>query len=226
MELGFAGLHQLLLPHLGAVATLPPPQRDALSSAFGLLDREPPDRFLVALATLTLLAHTASERGLLCLVDDAQWLDRESAAVLAFVARRLHADAVAILVAVREPSDRPAGFAGLPDIQVEGLPAPEARQLLAARVPGLDNGVGKRIVAQTQGNPLALIEAGRELTPGHSPARGRCRLAASLPAGGRVPAADPSSSGRYADVAAGGGGRADRRPRLAVARWPRPRLHA
>lgn len=107
MELGFAGLHQLLLPYLGDVAALPPPQRDALNSAFGLRDRGPPERFLVALATLTLLGHMASQRGLLCVVDDAQWLDRESAAVLAFVARRLHADAIAILFAVREPSDRP-----------------------------------------------------------------------------------------------------------------------
>ena len=86
MELGFAGLHQLLLPYLGTLASLPPPQRDALSSAFGLQHRGP-HRFLVALATLTLLAHAASERGLLCVVDDAQWLDRESAAVLVFVAR-------------------------------------------------------------------------------------------------------------------------------------------
>jgi DNA-binding CsgD family transcriptional regulator len=165
MELGFAGLHQLLLPYLGDVAVLPPPQRDALNSAFGLRDRGPPDRFLVALATLTLLGQMAGERGLLCVVDDVQWLDRESAAVLAFVARRLHADAIAILFAVREPSDRSAGFADLPAIHLPGLPGPAARQLLSAGVADLDDEVGSRIVAQTRGNPLALIEVGRELTP-------------------------------------------------------------
>ena len=165
MELGFAGLHQLLLPYLGALGTLPPPQRDALSAAFGLGYRGPPDRFVVALATLTLLAHTASPRGLLCIIDDAHWLDRESAAVLTFVARRLHADSVAMLFAVRDPGDRPAGLAGLPGIELAGLPAAEARQLLRADVPGLDDQVGQRIIDGTGGNPLALIEVGRELTP-------------------------------------------------------------
>jgi DNA-binding CsgD family transcriptional regulator len=166
MELGFAALHQLLLPFLGDVGTLPPPQRDALSSAFGLGYRGPADRFMVALATLTLLSHAASKRGLLCVVDDAQWLDRESAVVLTFVARRLHADAVAILFAVRDPWDRQTDLADLPGIQLEGLPGPEARRLLSAGIPNLDDQVGQRIVAETRGNPLALIEVGRELTPG------------------------------------------------------------
>ena len=185
MELGFAGLHQLLLPYLGTLASLPPPQRDALSSAFGLQHRGPPDRFLVALATLTLLAHAASERGLLCVVDDAQWLDRESAAVLVFVARRLHADAIAFLLAVREPADRPTGFAGLPGISLPGLAAPQARQLLSA-VGDLDDGVATRIVAQTRGNPLALIEMGRELTPGQL--AGVAPLPELLPLGRRLEA--------------------------------------
>jgi DNA-binding CsgD family transcriptional regulator len=166
MELGFAGLHQLLLPFAGHIGTLPPPQRDALSSAFGLGYHCPPDRFRVALAALTLLAQTASRRGLLCVVDDAQWLDRESAAVLTFVARRLHADSIAMLFAVRDPWDSQTLLADLPGIQLTGLPAPEARQLLRADVPGLDDQVGQRIVAETSGNPLALIEVGRELTPG------------------------------------------------------------
>ena len=165
MELAFAGLHQLLLPFLGAADTLPPPQRDALRSAFGLRDRGPPDRFLIGLATLTLLARTARERGLMCVVDDAQWLDRESADVLAFVGRRLHADAVALLFGVRDPWERPTGLDDLPGIQLLGLPAPTARQLLSAAVPGLDDQVGERIVAETRGNPLALIEVARELTP-------------------------------------------------------------
>jgi DNA-binding CsgD family transcriptional regulator len=169
MELGFAGLHQLLLPFAAHIGALPPPQRDALSSAFGLGYRSPPDRFRLALAALTLLARTAQTtrpRGLLCVVDDAQWLDRESAAVLTFVARRLHADSIAMLFAVRDPWDSQALLADLPGVQLTGLPVPAARQLLRADVPGLDDQVGERIVAETRGNPLALIEVGRELTPG------------------------------------------------------------
>ena len=181
MELGFAGLHQLLLPFAGQIGTLPPPQRDALSSAFGLGYHSPPDRFRVALATLTLLAQTARRRGLLCVVDDAQWLDRESAAVLTFVARRLHADSIAMLFAVRDPWDTQALLADLPGIQLAGLPAPAAGQLLRADVPGLDDQVGQRIVAETSGNPLALIEVGRELTPGQL--AGQAPLPELLPLG-------------------------------------------
>jgi DNA-binding CsgD family transcriptional regulator len=184
MELGYAGLHQLLLPFLGAAGTLPGPQRDALQSAFGLRDCGPPDRFLIALATLSLLAHTAGERGLLCVVDDAQWLDRESASVLAFVARRLHADSVAVLFGLRDPWDRPTGLDNLPGLQLQGLPATEGRQLLAAEIPGLDGPVSQRIVAETQGNPLALIEAARELTPGQL--AGEAPLPELLPLGRRL----------------------------------------
>lgn len=184
MELGFAGLHQLLLPYLGGLGALPSPQRDALSGAFGLGAHGPPDRFLVALAALTLLSRVASERGLLCVVDDAQWLDRESAAVVAFVARRLHADAIAVLIAVREPGDGETGFAGLPAICLRGLPAPEARELLAAGAAGLDEKVGMRIVAQTWGNPLALIEVGDELTPAQR--AGEAPLPELLPSGSRL----------------------------------------
>jgi DNA-binding CsgD family transcriptional regulator len=181
MALGFAGLHQLLLPFADRIGTLPPPQRDALSSAFGLGYGAAPDRFLVALATLTLLARTARPRGLLCVVDDAQWLDRESAAVLTFVARRLHADSIAMLFAVRDPWDAEPLLADLPGIQLTGLPAPAAGQLLRADVPGLDDQVGERIVAETGGNPLALIEVGRELTPGQL--SGREPLPELLPLG-------------------------------------------
>ena len=184
MELGFAGLHQLLLPFLGAVGALPPPQRDALSSAFGLGYRGPPDRFLVALATLTLLAQTAGHRGLLCVVDDAHWLDRESAAVLTFVARRLHADSIAMLFAVSDPWDCPTGLEDLPGIQLTGLPGPQARQLLGADVPGLDEEVGQRIVAETGGNPLVLIEVSRELTPGQL--AGQAPMPELLPLGHRL----------------------------------------
>ncbi len=181
MELGFAGLHQLLVPFLGEIGTLPPPQRDALSSAFGLIHNGPPDRFLVALATLTLLAHTARPRGLLCVIDDAQWLDRESAAVLTFVARRLHADSIAILFGVRDPSEPQTSFDDLPSIQVKGLSAPEGRQLLSAEIPRLDDEVSNRIVAETQGNPLALMEVSRELTPGQQ--SGTAPLPDPLPLG-------------------------------------------
>jgi DNA-binding CsgD family transcriptional regulator len=181
MELGFAGLHQLLLPFAGQIGTLPPPQRDALSSAFGLGYHSPPDRFRVALAALSLLAQTARRGGLLCVVDDAQWLDRESAAVLTFVARRLHADSIAMLFAVRDPWDTQALLADLPGIQLAGLPAPAAGQLLRADVPGLDDQVGQRIVAETSGNPLALIEVGRELTPGQL--AGQAPLPELLPLG-------------------------------------------
>ena len=184
MELAFAGLHQLLLPFLDDIGTLPSPQRDALSSAFGLRYRGPPDRFLVALATLTLLARTAGERGLLCAVDDAQWLDRESAAVLAFVARRLHADSIAILFGVRDPWTGQTSFGDLPAILLKGLAAPQARQLLSAAIPNLDDQVGQRIVAETRGNPLALIEMGRELTPGQL--TGNEPLPELLPVGRRL----------------------------------------
>jgi len=117
-------------------------------------------------------------------VDDAQWLDRESAAVLAFVARRLHADAIAILFGVRDSWGAPAGLDGLPGIQLEGLPVPEARQLLSAAIPGVDDRVGQRIVAETRGNPLALIEVGRELTPGQL--AGEAPLPELLPPGRRL----------------------------------------
>ena len=106
MELGFAGLHQLVVPFLPKLERLPGPQYHALASAFGLIADGPPDRFQVGLATLTLLADAAADRPLLCVIDDTQWLDRESADVLAFVARRLYADRIAFLFAVREPTER------------------------------------------------------------------------------------------------------------------------
>ena len=118
MELPFAGLHQLCVPMLDRLARLPAPQRDALEAVFGLSTGSPADRFLVGLAVLSLVSEAAEERPLLCVVDDAQWLDRESAQALAFVARRLSAESVAILVASREPSD---DFGGLPELLVQGL---------------------------------------------------------------------------------------------------------
>ena len=183
MELSFSSLHQVLLPFLGGLDELPAPQGDALGSAFGLRDGGLPDRLLVGLASLSLLAAAASDRPLLCVVDDAQWLDQESAAVLAFVARRLLADRIAMIFAVREPSGRPVSLDGLPDVQLRGLPAVEAQELLSSAVGGqVDGLVAARIIAQTAGNPLGLIELGGELS--------------SDELDGQVPLPDPLPLGR------------------------------
>ncbi len=165
MELGFAGLHQLVVPFLPQLDRLPVPQRDALGSAFGLIAGAPPDRFQVGLATLTLLADAATEKFLLCVVDDAQWLDVESAEVLAFVARRLYADRIALVFGVREPTERRM-LTGIPELHLGGLLAGDARSLLAAvigRAP--DAQLSERIMAETQGNPLAILELTSDLTP-------------------------------------------------------------
>src|SRR5215211_3745971 len=135
MELPFAGLHQLCAPMLGRLGALPEPQQAALCVALGLSSGPAPDRFLVALAALSLLAEVATERPLLCLVDDAQWLDAASSQVLGFVGRRLLAESVAIVLAVREPTGE-REFLGLPELVVGGLPDMEARALLATVIPG------------------------------------------------------------------------------------------
>ena len=164
MELAFAGLHQLCAPMLDRLDHLPGPQRAALATAFGLSNGNPPDRFLVGLAVLTLLAEAAEEQPLICLVDDVHWLDRVSAKTLAFVARRLMAERVAVVFAVREPSDD-LDLAGLRELVVRGLRDSDARALLASALPGrLDERVRDRIVAETRGNPLALLELPRGLT--------------------------------------------------------------
>jgi DNA-binding CsgD family transcriptional regulator len=164
MELAFAGLHQICMPVLDHVDYLPEPQRDALRAAFGLDVGGAPDRFLVGLALLALLSEVAQERPLLCLVDDTQWLDRASTQALAFVARRLLAESVALVFVVREPSDDET-LVGLPEIVLEGLGDDDARALLESSVPGLlDDRVRDRIIAETRGNPLALLELPRGLT--------------------------------------------------------------
>jgi DNA-binding CsgD family transcriptional regulator len=156
MELPFATLHQLCAPMLGNIQRLPEPQRDALRIAFGLTVGSAPDRFLVGLAVLSLLADVAEQQPLVCLVDDEQWLDRSSAEVLGFVARRLVAESVGLVFAARIPSSE---LAGLPGLTVEGLPKADARALLDAALVGpLDARVCDRIVAETRGNPLALLE--------------------------------------------------------------------
>jgi DNA-binding CsgD family transcriptional regulator len=165
MELAYAGLHQLCAVLLERIAELPAPQRDALRAAFGSQDDSTADPFAVALAVLGLLSEAAETAPIVCLVDDVQWLDRASAQAVAFVARRLLAERIAMVFAVREPSDVPE-LAGLPDVAVEGLPDDEARLLLASGIPGrLDERVRDRIVAETRGNPLALLELPRGMTP-------------------------------------------------------------
>jgi DNA-binding CsgD family transcriptional regulator len=162
MEWPFASLHQLCSPLLGTVAQLPAPQRDALEIAFGRTAGPAPDRFLVGLAVLTLLSVTAEECPVLCVVDDAQWLDDVSAKTLAFVARRLLAEPVGLLLAAREPA---ADLRGLPELEVLGLRNGDARALLRSAVMiRLDDRVRDRIIAETRGNPLALLELPRGLT--------------------------------------------------------------
>ncbi|MGB8879454.1 MAG: AAA family ATPase, partial [Solirubrobacteraceae bacterium] len=163
MELAFAALQQLCAPMLDRLDRLPAPQQEALGVAFGLRAGNAPDRFLLGLAVLSLLAEAAEERPLLCVVDDAQWIDRVSAQALVFVARRLLAESVALVLVTRESSEE---LDGLPRLVVEGLRIGDARALLgsAVRVP-LDERVRERLVAETRGNPLALLELPRGLTP-------------------------------------------------------------
>jgi DNA-binding CsgD family transcriptional regulator len=162
MELAFAGLHQLCAPLLAGLDDLPEPQADALRIVFGMSPGPAPDRFLVGLATLGLLAQVAEQRPLVCVVDDEQWLDRASAQVLGFVARRLAAESVGLVFAARVPSSDVAGLSQLP---VAGLSTADARALLDAEVSApLDDWVRDQLVAETRGNPLALLEWPRALT--------------------------------------------------------------
>jgi DNA-binding CsgD family transcriptional regulator len=182
MALAFAGLHQLLTPMLGRLPRLPAPQRAALRTAFGLGPGPAPDRFLVGLATLSLLADVAEEDPLVCLVDDAQWLDQASAQVLGFVARRLAAESVGLVFAARVPGEE---LVGLPELVVEGLQEADARALLEAALTGpLDAQVRDRIVAETGGNPLALLELPQGLTPAEL--AGGFALPDAMPLSGRI----------------------------------------
>ena len=165
MELAFAGLHQLCAPLLDRLGVLPGPQLDALRTAFGMSAGPAPDRFLVGLATLGLLAEAAAERPVVCLVDDAQWLDRASAQALKFVARRLGAESVGLVFSARIADGE---LARLPELEVKGLPERDARALLDAALTGpVDARVREQIVAETRGNPLALLELPRAATPTH-----------------------------------------------------------
>jgi DNA-binding CsgD family transcriptional regulator len=162
LELAFAGLHQLCAPMLNRLDRLPGPQQEALRTAFGLSAGPPPDRFLVGLAVLGLLSEVADERPLVCIVDDEQWLDRASRQALGFAARRLAADPVGLVFAARVPHE---DLAGLPGLEVGGLRAADARALLDSVLAGpLDARVRDRFVAETRGNPLALLELPRGVT--------------------------------------------------------------
>jgi DNA-binding CsgD family transcriptional regulator len=162
MELAFASLHQLCGPMLDRLERLPAPQRRSLEIVFGLSDGAAPDRFLVGLAVLSLFSEVADERALLCVVDDAQWLDQASALTLAFVARRLLAEPVGIVFAARE---RVAELQHLSELEVHGLRSSDAGALLSSAVRfKLDAQVRDRIIAETRGNPLALMELPQGLT--------------------------------------------------------------
>jgi len=164
LELPFAALQQLCGPMLSSLPALPEPQQRALQIAFGLTTGSPPDRFVVGLAVLSLFAEVAAHQPLVCLIDDAQWLDEASSQVLGFVGRRLLAEAVLLLFAVREAGGA-RRFPDLPGLTIEGLADADARELLAATVAGpLDHQVRDRIVAETGGNPLALLELPRGMT--------------------------------------------------------------
>ena len=165
MELPFAGIHKLCAPLLDHLDSLPQPQRHALNVALGVAAGDAPERFLVGLAVLGLLSAAADERPQLCLVEDAQWLDAASGTVLGFVARRVLAESVAIVVTVRDPTTRQE-FDGLPEMLLHGLPEEDARTLLMRAVPiRLDDRVRDRIVGETRGNPLALVDLPRSMSP-------------------------------------------------------------
>jgi DNA-binding CsgD family transcriptional regulator len=184
MELAFSGFHQLCAPLLGYLDRLPAPQRAALETVFGLTSAPPPDRFLVSLAALSLLAEAAEDQPLLCLVDDAHWLDAASAQIVAFVARRLLAERIAIVCATRTGEGSEA-FVGLPELTVSGLNDSDARTLLLANMTGpLDAAVCQQIVAESHGNPLALLELPR--TWNVSDLAGGFGLPGSEPVSGKI----------------------------------------
>jgi DNA-binding CsgD family transcriptional regulator/tetratricopeptide (TPR) repeat protein len=182
MELAFAGLHQLCAPMLDHAESLPVPQREALRTAFGLSTGPVPDRFLVGLAVVGLLSETAGERALVCVVDDQQWLDHASAQALGFAARRLAAEPVGLVFAARVPGK---DVAGLPELVVEGLAEDDAQELLKSVLTGpLDPRVRDRIIADTHGNPLALLELPRGLTPAQL--TGGFGISSAVPLDGRI----------------------------------------
>ncbi|HET6530430.1 MAG TPA: AAA family ATPase, partial [Actinoplanes sp.] len=182
MSFGYAAVHHVLMPFLHRREELPAPQRQALGVAFGLAGEALADPYLVGLAALTLLSEAARERPVLCVIDDAQWLDDASADALGFVARRVLADRVGILVAIREPAEKDPWLAAVPEMRIAGLPQPDACELLTM-VAGspVEAGVAQHIAVETGGNPLAIVEAAAELTAEHL--RGEIALPEPLPVG-------------------------------------------
>src|ERR1700685_349532 len=207
MELAFAGLHQLLAPVLDRVDGLPGPQREALGTAFGVSAGPVPDRFLVGLAVLGLVSEVAAERPLICVIDDEQWLDRASVQALGFAARRLAADPVGLVFAARVAGTE---LTGLPELMVEGLAEGDARALLDAALTGpVDARVRDLIVAETRGNPLALLELPRGVAPAEL--AGGFGLPGAGPLPGRIEdsfrrqlAGLPEQTRRLAQLAGGG----------------------
>src|ERR1700739_4404481 len=184
ISMEFGGLHQLLVPCLPQLDELPSPQRGALRVAFGQEAGPPPEPFLVGLATLTLLSRAAEAQPLLCIVDDAHWLDPESAQVLGFVARRLVTGRVGLIAAVGEPASQQV-FEQLPTITVDGLPDAEARELLSSVTGGALNAQAvDRILPHTRNTPLALVELGTQYTADQL--SGRAGLPEPLPLGQRL----------------------------------------
>ncbi|MEV7237688.1 AAA family ATPase [Streptomyces sp. NPDC051020] len=182
MELAFAGLHQLCLPLLDRLPELAEPRREALRIAFGLSQGPAPDRFLVGLAVLGLLAGAAEERPVVCVIDDHHWLDEASAQALGFVARRLNADRVGMVFGTRHER---VELEGLSELPIAGLPEEDARTLLESALTGpLDFQVRDQIIAETRGNPLALLELPRGLTPAQL--AGGFGLLAAVPLSGRI----------------------------------------
>jgi hypothetical protein len=183
MELAFAALQQLCAPMLDKLEGLPDPQRDALGIAFGLNRGTAPDRFLVGLATLSLLSEVAEQQPLLCVIDDAQWLDGASAQALAFVARRLLAEPVALVFATREPGEN---FRGLPELLVGGLRDGDARELLGSVVRGpLDERVRDRLIAETRGQSAGAARAAARSDGRGADRRVRCAGCAGAARAGR-----------------------------------------
>jgi DNA-binding CsgD family transcriptional regulator len=184
MELPFAALRQLCGRMLSRLDGLPDPQRDALGVAFGLRSGSAPDRFLVGLAVLSLLSEVAADQPLLCLIDDTHWLDQASAQALAFVARRLDAESVAVIFGTRDLAER-GTLAGLSELVLGGLSDADARALLASVMPGrLDERVRDRIIAESGGNPLALLELPRGVSAAEL--AGGFGVAGPLPLTGRI----------------------------------------
>jgi DNA-binding CsgD family transcriptional regulator len=183
--LGFAALHRLVLPLLGDLSELPAPQREALAVAFGLESGTPPNRFLVGLATMTLLERTARDGPLLCVVDDVQWVDQETLDTLAFVARRLDAEGVGVILGLRSSGLVPAGLSGIPEHRLPPMSEQDMRSLLsaAARTRPAPQ-VAARLITESEGNPLALLEYAASLSPERL--AGTAELPPALPVGERL----------------------------------------